>query len=75
MDYAPGAKNGPAPGVIYFKLAYIGKNMKKKVISETTRPRALIFGMIHYVVVFYQDCSNCTPWAKNGPYPGVTCFT
>ena len=29
VDYAPGAKNGPAPGVTYFTLAYIGKNIKK----------------------------------------------
>ena len=28
-NYAPGSKNGPAPGVTYFTLAYIGKNMKK----------------------------------------------
>ena len=29
VDYSPGAKNGPYPGVTYFTLAYIGKNIKK----------------------------------------------
>ena len=32
-----------------------------------TRPRALIFGMYHHLVNFYQVCSNYTSWAKNGP--------
>ena len=28
VDYAPGAKNGPAPGVTSFTLAYIGRTSK-----------------------------------------------
>ena len=28
-NYDPVAKNGPAPGVTYFTLAYIGENMEK----------------------------------------------
>ena len=48
--------------------------MKKIFLSETTRPRTLIFGMMHYLVVFYQVCSNYTPGVKNGPSPGVTCI-
>ena len=38
-------------------------------------PRALVFGMKLHLVDFYQVCSNFTPGAKNGPAPGVTCFT
>ena len=45
----------------------------KKILSETTRPRALIFGMMYYLEVFYQVCLNYTSGAKNGPTPGVTC--
>ena len=45
VDYAPGAKNGPASGVIYFTLAYIGKKHRKIFLSETVRLRALIFGL------------------------------
>ena len=40
-NYAPGAKNGPAPGVTCLTQAYIGKNIKK-FLSEIIRPRALI---------------------------------
>ena len=29
VDYAPGAKNGPALGVTYFTLAYKRKNIEK----------------------------------------------
>ena len=38
-------------------------------------PRALVFGMKLHLVDFYQVCSNYNPGAKNGPAPGVTCFT
>ena len=34
------------------------ENMKNFYLSETTRPRALIFGMKHHLVDFYQVCSN-----------------
>ena len=48
---------------------------EKIFLSETTRPSALIFGMKQHLVNFYQVCSNYTSGAKNGPAPGVTCFT
>ena len=47
----------------------------EKIFSETTRPRALIFSMMHQLVDFYQVCSKYTPGAKNGTAPGFTCFT
>ena len=36
VDYAPGAKNGPALGVTYFTLAYLGKTLKI-FLSESIR--------------------------------------
>ena len=69
-NYSPGAKNGH----MHYIDLYRGKH-EKIFLSETTRPRAMIFGMKHYLVVFYQVCSNNTPRVKNGPTPGVTCFT
>ena len=44
----------------------------KIFLSETRRPRALIFGMQHHIVTLYQICTNYAPGAKNGPAPGVT---
>ena len=57
---------------------YIGFYREKHGIiflSETKRPRALIFGMNHHPVDLYQVCSNKTPEAKNGHAHGITCFT
>ena len=59
-------------------MFYIGFNREKHekiFLSETTRPRALIFGMKHHLVDLYQVCSNKTPGAKNVHAPGITCFT
>ena len=44
-------------------------------LSETIRPRALIFGMKHHRMDLCQVCSNYTPGAKNGPARGITCYT
>ena len=43
-NYVPGAENGFASGS-RFTWAYIGKNIKRILLSETIRPRALIFGL------------------------------
>ena len=59
-------------------MLYIGLNRENHetiIVSKTIRHRALIFGMMHYLVVFYQVCSNYTPRAKYGPTLGVTGFT
>ena len=42
----------------------------KIFLSETTRPRALVFGMKYHLVDLYQVCSNYSPGVKNGPVPG-----
>ena len=49
-------------------MFYIGlyrEQHEKIFLSETTRPRALIFGMQYHVVDLYQVCSNYSPGAKN----------
>ena len=52
-------------------MFYIGlyrKQHEKIFLSETTRPRALIFGRKHHLVDLYQVCSNYSTGAKNGRY-------
>ena len=59
-------------------MFYIGlyREIHGKIfLSETIRPRALIFGMYYHLVDLYQVCSNYAPWANNGLAPGVICFT
>ena len=59
-------------------MFYIGvlyrENMKKILLSETTRPSWLIFGLWHHLVDLYQVCSNTAPGAKNGPSPRVITY-
>ena len=74
-NFTPGAKNGPAPGVTCFTKAYIGKHIEKIFLSQTLSPRALLIGMSHHLVVFYQVCSNYFPGAIFGPTSGAKCFT
>ena len=69
---APGAKIDPSLGVTCFTQAYIGKNMEKIFLSETIRPRALIFGMQHDLVDLYQVCSNYTPLGPKLTPPQVS---
>jgi len=44
----------------------------KIFLTETTRPRAFIFGIKHHLEVLYQSCSNDPPGVKIDPAPGVT---
>ena len=39
-------------------------------LSETTRHRALIFGMYYHLMYIYQVCSNYVPGAQNGSTRG-----
>ena len=39
-------------------------------MSETTRPGALIFGMLHHLVDLYQVCSNVPLGPKMAPPQG-----
>ena len=57
-----------------FYIGLYGEN-EKIFLSDTIRPIALTFGMLHDLVDHNQVCSNNAPWAKNGPAPGITCFT
>ena len=54
-------------------MFYIGlyrEQHEKIFLSETTKPRALIFGMQHHLVDLYQVCSNYSRGAKNGSFRG-----
>ena len=68
----PWGQKWPARGNMF----YIGLYREKHeiILSETTRPRALIFSMKHHLVNLYQVCSNYIPGAKNGPPTGVTFY-
>ena len=59
----------PTHGQMFYIGLYWEKH-EKIFLSETTMPRALIFGMKHHPVNFYQVCSNYIPGAKNGLPPG-----
>ena len=47
------------------KIDFQNENFKKIFLSETTRPRALTFGMKHHLVDLYLICSYYAPGAKN----------
>ena len=64
---------GPKMALPNGQMFYIGlyrEKHEKIFLSETSMPRALIFGMKHHLVDLYQVCSNYIPGAKNGPPPG-----
>ena len=60
---------GSPLGVMYCIGIY--REYMIKSSSETTRHRALIFGMSNNLVDLYRMYSNYAPWAKNGPVTGV----
>ena len=60
-------------GHMFYIGLYIGLYREKHktiFLSETTRPRALIFNMKHHIVKLYQVCSNYIHGAKNDPPQG-----
>ena len=59
---------GPPREVTYFTLAYFGK-IRNNLLSETTLPRALIFGKWHHPVDLYLY-----PWGQNWPRHGAYMF-
>ena len=51
-------------------MFYIGlyrEKHEKIFLSETRKPRLLIFVMWHHLMDLYQVCSNNAPGVKNGP--------
>ena len=58
-----------------FNIGLYSEKHEKIFLSETIRPRVLIFGISFHLVDLYQVCSEYAPAAKNGPALGVTCFT
>ena len=73
-NYTPGTKNGPTRGNMFYIGLYREK-YEKIFLSETTRPRGLIFGMKHHLVNLYQVCSIYISLGPKMAHPGVTCFT
>ena len=53
-----GPNMAPTRGHMFFIGLIIWGKHEKIFLSETTRPRALIFGMWHLLVDLYQVCSN-----------------
>ena len=47
-----------------FYIGFYRENHEKIFLSETARPKVLIFSMKHHLVNVYQVCSNNTPGAK-----------
>ena len=45
------------------------ENPLRIFLSETRRPRSLIFGMSLHLIDHYQSCSNYSPGFKNWPRP------
>ena len=56
-------------GLASFSYVDIGKFIKI-FLSETTMPRALIFGIVHHLVDLNEACSNYGTGAKIGPVLG-----
>ena len=44
-------------------------------LCENRRPGPLVFETYFYLVDRNQDCSHYSHGVKNGPTPGVACFT
>ena len=56
---------------------YYGNTQRKSLkilFSETTGPRAQIFGVEQCLEGLYQSCSDSVPGVTNGPTLGVTLF-
>ena len=53
---------------MFYKGLYMEQH--EKILSETIRPRALIFGMYEQLVDLYKNFPNYAPGAQNGPALG-----
>ena len=53
--------NGPGHMTRVAGMAIYGKNLKKIFFSGTKRPMTLNLGMHHWVLEYYQVCSNDDP--------------
>ena len=65
-------KSGPVPRVTSLIIGRKKEN-SKCFFSETRSCRALIFGILHFLVDFYKVCSYDAPGVKIGPALVVTC--
>ena len=53
--------------MFYIPVGLYREHVKKNFLFETSRPRALVFGMRHHLVDFYRVCSNYIPGAIFSP--------
>ena len=68
-----GPNNDPTLGNHIFYIGLYRIKRKKIFLSDSIRPRALIFGMKYHLVKRYQACSNFGLSANNGPVLAFTC--
>ena len=59
-NYAPGGLKGLPRGHMFYMGLY-RENMKRILLSETTRLKALVFGMQHHLVDLYKVDLNYAP--------------
>ena len=62
------------PGKCCISMSQIDFGDEKIFFSETTRPRAMIFGMLHHLVDLYQVCSNYATGVKKWASLGITFY-
>ena len=65
------SKMAPPPGVTSLNMGRKKEN-SKCFFSETGMRRALIFGILHFLVDFHKVCSYDAPGIKTGLTPLVT---
>ena len=53
--------NGPGHMTEMAAMSIYGKNLKKIFLSGTERPMTLKLGMLHWVLEYYELCSNDDP--------------
>ena len=70
----PWGQKWARPGSHMFYIGLYWEKHEKIFLSETIRPRALIFSMLHHLVNLYQFCSNYALGAKNGLPLGSHCL-
>ena len=68
-NHAPGAKNGPAPGVISSHRLTMGKHKKNLLLRNHKTQSFHILCVAMYSGPLYKSYQPC-PWGPYGPRPG-----
>ena len=67
----PLGSNLVTPRGLIVSIDLLWEELKKIFFSETTRPTALIFGMLQWLMVLYINCAIHAPGVKFGQAPEV----